>query len=77
MDLEIHYDKSPISLMEDAFKAPRGTPIKIPPSYALGQYHLVRNLKSNLDFVQIWNNYKDKYKWPLEGFMLDLNFTGY
>ena len=50
--------------------------LRIPPAWALGQYHLVRGFEDSGEFTSHVELYK-KIGWPLEGFVLDLNFTDF
>lgn len=50
--------------------------LRIPPSWAFGQYHLVRNFIDSKNITDAADFYKTA-KWPLEGFVMDLNFTDF
>lgn len=50
--------------------------LRIPPAWALGQYHLVRGFADSGEFTSHVDFYQ-RIGWPLEGFVLDLNFTDF
>ena len=75
--MRVMFEKEPTQLMRDVHRTLL-TPenIRIPPAWALGHYHLVRNFEDSGDMVTAKTSY-DSAGYPLEGFMLDLNFTGF
>lgn len=75
--MKLQYDKDPISIIRNTHKnyyQPQN--ILIPPDWAYGHYHLARHFEDDSEFFALMDLYK-QYGWPLEGFVLDLNFTGY
>ena len=75
--MRVMFEKEPTDLMRDVHRSLL-TPehLRIPPTWALGHFHLVRNFNDSGDMVTTKTSY-DSAQYPLEGFVLDLNFTGF
>ena len=75
--LRLIFDKEPLQLLRDTHRnLYNPETLRIPPDYALGQFHMVRGFEDSSVFMDVANFYMN-IDWPLEGFFLDLSFTGY
>ena len=75
VSLRLIFDQHPAQFMRDTHRnLYNPDQIRIPPAWALGQYHLVTGFEDSDQFVRMATLYS-QIKWPLEGFILDLNFT--